>query len=97
MLHQWSSGRGFEIASLFFFPGMGGVVSGHHVNFVAEQCMPQRIPVFTAFYRRIPFDGRSQTGVIILCEPQMMDADFSGDLFTGNFTGGKKRHLPGCG
>ena len=83
MLHERAAGGRLQATSFLLSREVRGVVGGHDVYLVVIYCLAQSFPVGGSLDGRVPLDAVAEAGVVIVGEPEMVDAHFAGDLLLG--------------
>ena len=80
MLDQRQAGRRLKIGLLFFFSGMRRVIGRDDIDQIVLNAADQRLPVRRRLNRRVTFNPRALIRIVGLVKPQMVDADFCGNV-----------------
>ena len=69
------------------------MVGGDHIDHIIPDRFTDRIPVTLCFNRRVTLDAVATFRVILIAEPEVVHAGFSGNAFTRQIASGKQRQL----
>ena len=80
MLNKRASGRSIEICIVFFFDRMRGMICRDNINAIIDNGFQNFLLIVCCFDGWIPFDVHSQSSIVSIIKPKMMNTGFGSNF-----------------